>query len=172
MFQRTHAGLWLLSSSWTVKSLVSSWYVSGKACTLDWISFVVFCGEEECVQFAYLLTDASDTETWWSHCNQQTAFRSCSLITGINIERCVIFYTCNMWHFLYTGTLWHFAKCIHEFLSFESDWFECGFRGNASLHTYFLVRSFLWRMLRHLFILYHYHLMTTDKAVFDFQMRR
>lgn len=42
MFQRTHARLWLLSSSRTVKSLVSSWCVSGKASALDWISLVVF----------------------------------------------------------------------------------------------------------------------------------
>lgn len=66
MFQRTHARLWLLSSSWTVKSLVSSWYVSGKARALDWISLVVCRGEKECAQLGYLLTDSTDIVTFWS----------------------------------------------------------------------------------------------------------
>lgn len=66
MFQRTHARLWLLSSSWTVKSLVSSWYVSGKALALDWISLVVCRGEKECAQLGYLLTDSTDIVTFWS----------------------------------------------------------------------------------------------------------
>ena len=76
MFQRTHARLWLLSSSWTVKSLVSSWYVSGKTRALDWISLVVCRGEKECAQLGYLLTDSTDIVTFWSgfKTEEQSAF--------------------------------------------------------------------------------------------------
>lgn len=96
MFQRTHARLWLLSSSWTVKSLVSSWFVFGKAWALDWISLVVFRREQECVQFGYSPTDRAGVVTFWSHCRPKWWFTVALL--KIQIERsnsfsCACFFT-------------------------------------------------------------------------------
>lgn len=85
MFQRTHARLWLLSSSWTVKSLVSSWFVSGKAWPPDWISLVVFSGEQVCVQFGYSQTDGTVIVTLWLYCRTKKCFAEAYL--KIHIER-------------------------------------------------------------------------------------